>query len=245
MELLAVCHVHSEWSYDASWSLQALSEKFRRRGCRILMMTEHDRGFSPARFDEYREACAKASSDAILVVPGIEYSDAANHVHVLVWGPVPFLGEGLPTGEMLEAVRSAGGVAVLAHPSRRDAWKNFESSWADRLLGIEIWNRKYDGWAPSQTAPALLQATGAVPFVGLDFHTERQSFPLGMKLEVPAAISESAVLDSLNSRRCTPVAFGLPISQTIARTAFPVLRLAEQGRRTAAALLRQAKGPKR
>jgi hypothetical protein len=244
MELLAVCHVHSEWSYDGSWSLQGLSEKFRRRGCRILMMTEHDRGFTAARFAEYREACAKASTDEILVVSGIEYSDAANRVHVLVWGPVPFLGEGLPTGDMLEAVHVAGGVAVLAHPSRRDAWKTFESSWADRLLGIEIWNRKYDGWAPSQTAPALLQATGAIPFVGLDFHTERQSFPLGMKLEVPAAISESTVLESLSSRRCSPVAFGVPLGQKIARSAFPVLRLAEQSRRTAASLLRQAKGRK-
>src|SRR6266404_1297988 len=245
MELLTVCHVHSEWSYDGSWSLQALSGKFRRRGCRILMMTEHDRGFTPARFAEYREACAKASSDEILVVPGMEYSDAANRVHVLVWGPVPFLGEGLPTGEMLGAVRSAGGVAVLAHPSRRDAWKTFEASWADRLLGIEIWNRKYDGWAPSQTAPALLKATGAIPFVGLDFHTERQSFPLGMRLDVPAAMSEYAVIDSLKSRRCTPLALGLPISQNIARTALPVLRLAEQSRRTAASLLKQTKGAKR
>jgi len=245
MELLAVCHVHSEWSYDGSWSLQALSEKFRIRGCRIVMMTEHDRGFSPERFAEYREACAKASSEGILVVPGIEYSDAANRVHVLVWGAVPFLGEGLPTGEMLEAVRSARGVAVLAHPSRRDAWKSFEASWADRLLGIEIWNRKYDGWAPSQTAPALLQATGAIPFVGLDFHTERQSFPLGMRLEVPGAISEFAVLDSLRSRRCTPLAFSLPLGQRIARTTLPVLRLAEKSRRTAASFMRRAKGPKR
>ena len=241
MEILAVCHVHSEWSYDGSWALQALSEKFRRRGCRVLMMTEHDRGFTTARFDEYREACAKASSDEILVVPGIEYSDAANRVHVLVWGRLPFLGEGLPTGELLEAAHSAGGVAVLAHPSRRDAWKTFEASWASRLLGIEIWNRKYDGWAPSKTAPALLQATGAIPFVGLDFHTERQSFPLGMKLEIPVEVSESTVLGALSARRCSPVAFGLPLGQKMARSAIPVLRLAEQSRRLAASLLKKAK----
>ena len=150
MECFAVCHVHSEWSYDGSWSLEALSAKFGRRGCRIVMMTEHDRGFTTSRLDQYRKACNQASSAEMFVLPGIEYSDATNRVHVLVWGPVPFLGEGLPTGEMLDAVHGAGGVAVLAHPSRRDAWKSFESSWADRLLGIEIWNRKYDGWAPSR-----------------------------------------------------------------------------------------------
>src|ERR1700676_673824 len=164
MDILAVCHVHAEWSYNGSWSLQDLGQEFHRRGFRIVMMTEHDRGFTPTRFAEYRKACAQASSERILVVPGIEYSDAANRVHVLVWGPVPFLGEGMPTGEILEAVHSAGGVAVLAHPSRRDAWKSFEPCWAKLLLGIEIWNRKYDGWASSQTAPALLKTAGAIPF---------------------------------------------------------------------------------
>src|ERR1700690_1085346 len=121
MEVLAASHIHSDWSYDGSWSLQALSKRFCERGYRVLMMTEHDRGFTPDRFAEYREACAEASSPEMLVMPGIEYSDADNRVHVLVWG-VPFLGEELPTAEMLEAVRLANGVAVLAHPSRRSAW---------------------------------------------------------------------------------------------------------------------------
>src|SRR5580704_16965078 len=108
MEHLAVCHAHSNWSYDGSWSLEALSSKFSRQGCRVLMMTEHDRGFTAARFDQYREACAQASTAEILVVPGIEYSDTANRMHVLAWGPVPFLGEGLATSEMLDAVQAAG-----------------------------------------------------------------------------------------------------------------------------------------
>jgi len=60
-------------------------------------------------------------SAEILVVPGIEYIDAANRVHVLVWGEVPFLGERLSTNKMLEGVKIANGVAVLAHSSRRNA----------------------------------------------------------------------------------------------------------------------------
>lgn len=238
MEVLAVCHVHSKWSYDGSWSLEELSGKFSRSGCRIVMMTEHDRGFTSARFDGYRNACAQASSGDITVVPGIEYSDAANRVHVLVWGRVPFLGEGLPTGEMLEAVRAANGVAVLAHPSRKRAWECFEPSWAERLLGIEGWNRKYDGWAPSESSPALLQKSGAIPFVGLDFHTERQSFPLAMALDLDTTVSEDNVLDCLRSRRCSPRAFGVPLNQNLFRTALPALKIAERSRRTAASIAR-------
>jgi hypothetical protein len=240
MEVLAVCHAHSTWSYDGSWSLEALSAKFGRRGCRILMMTEHDRGFTASRLDEYRGACARASSSEFLVIPGIEYSDAANRVHVLVWGPVPFLGEAVPTSEMLEGVRAAGGVAVLAHPSRRDAWKSFEPDWMGRLLGIEAWNRKYDGWAPSQTAPALLRTAGAIPFVGLDFHTQRQSFPLVMALDIGGAVTEEAVLNCLKARRCSARAFGLPLGESLVRTALPMLRVAERSRRKAASIAKRS-----
>jgi hypothetical protein len=239
MEAIAVCHVHSEWSYDAKWSLDALRAKFLERGCRILMMTEHDRGFSLPRWDEYRRACAQASSDRILIVPGMEYSDAANRLHVLVWGAVPFLGEGLPTGEMLRRVKAANGVAVLAHPSRKSAWQAFEPEWADQLLGVERWNRKYDGWAPSETSSVLLQKANAVPFVGLDFHTQRQLFPLTMTLDIDGSVTEESVLECLRAHRCSPCAFGAPLSQRLFRKALPAFRIAERSRRTAARIARQ------
>jgi hypothetical protein len=240
MEALSVCHVHSHWSYDGSWSLEQLSAKFRGQGCRVLMMTEHDRGFTTERLEQYRAACTKASSRDLLVVPGIEYSDADNRVHVLVWGPVPFLGEGLPTSEMLESVRVANGVAVLAHPSRKKAWERFESHWAERLLGIEVWNRKYDGWAPSQTSPVLIEKSSAIPFVGLDFHTDRQSFPLSMALDIQASVTEDTVLDCLRSRRCSPRAFRSPLDQNLFRAALPALKIAERSRRTAASIARRS-----
>jgi hypothetical protein len=236
-EVQAVCHVHSTWSYDGSWTLEALRDRFRRRGARVLMMTEHDRGFSPERLAEFRGACQRASSQEILVVPGIEYSDAQNRVHVLVWGPVPFLGENLPTAEMLAKVKAANGLAVLAHPTRRDAWKAFEPSWTDHLLGIEAWNRKYDGWAPSKTAPSLLQQSGAVPFVGLDFHTERQSAPLAMALDLdPKNISEDTVLDCLRQRRCYARTWGVPLDHGLVAKASGLLRMAEKSRKTAASI---------
>jgi hypothetical protein len=201
------------------------------------MMTEHDRGFSPERLAEFRGACLRASSEEILVVPGIEYSDAQNRVHVLVWGPVPFLGESLPTAEMLAKVKAANGLAVLAHPTRRDAWKAFEPSWTNHLLGIEAWNRKYDGWAPSKTAPGLLQQSGAVPFVGLDFHTERQSAPLAMAMDLdPKHITEESVLDCLRQRRCQARVSGVPLNHGLVTTASGLLRIAEKSRKTAASI---------
>src|SRR6201998_712321 len=179
----AACHIHSEWSYDAKWPLRDLGAEFARRGYRVLLVTEHDRGFSELRFQQHRSACADTSSGDLLVVPGIEYSDSDNVVHILTWGLGYFLGEGLPTLRLLQRVRAESGVAVMAHPARRKAWTLYDSAWAGYLTGIEVWDRKADGWAPSSVAPQLLNGTLLVPFASLDFHQQNQMFPLSMQLD--------------------------------------------------------------
>jgi hypothetical protein len=205
---------------------------FSHRGYRIMMTTEHDRGFSDSRLAEYRAECARSSTSSLFVLPGIEYSDADNRVHVLVWGPVPFLGDGLPTGQMLDAVADHGGVAVLAHPERRNVWESFTPKWQQRLLGIEVWNRKYDGWAPSARAAALVGRAGRIPFVGLDFHSQRQFFPLAMKVGVDdGPIDEERVMSALRAGRCAATAFGMPLSGDRFERRLPYLRVAERGRR--------------
>jgi hypothetical protein len=238
----AACHIHSHWSYDGQWPLAKLTAEFGRRGYHVLLTTEHDRGFSQARFLEYREDCAKASTERVLIVPGIEYSDAGNVVHILVWGSIPFFGEALPTGELLDKVKAAGGFAVLAHPSRKEAWKSFDPRWASNLLGIEIWNRKTDGWAPSNTAMPLLRGTSLLPFAGLDFHTRRQFFPLATELEIQSPITETSVLECLKLRRCRATALSMSLEEFLPQGwRRSGLEAAEYGRRAAALAFRKLK----
>lgn len=237
----AACHIHSNWSYDGKWKLSELAAEFGSRGYRVVMMTEHDRGFSESRRQELWAACAKASSKDLLMLPGIEYSDANNTVHVLVWGPVPFVGENVPTAELLKAVKSANGVAVLAHPTRRNAWRVFDPAWVDNLLGIEIWNRKTDGWSPSKTALPLLEGTRMLPFVGMDFHDSKQMFRLAMQLDMASEINEESVLDCLRARRCRALAFGRPVKDVVSGIFGMTLRSAENVRRTAATAYRSLK----
>jgi hypothetical protein len=175
------------------------------------------------------------------MIPGIEYSDASNQVHILVWGDVPFLGENLPTGETLRRVKEAGGVAVLAHPFRRNAWQCFEPNWGEALAGIEVWNRKYDGWAPNRIAQDLQRSVGAIPFVGLDFHTQRQFFPLAMAMEIDSTVTERAVLDCIHARRVNPRVFGLEVEGQLVRHALPILGAAEASRKKAARASRKMK----
>jgi hypothetical protein len=127
----AACHVHSDWSYDGQWPLERIATAFSRRGYRVVMLTEHDRTFDEPRRLEYREACHRASSDRILLLPGIEYSDSASCVHLLTWGDVPFLGVDVKTEGALAAVAGSGGVAVFAQPTRREAWKVFNRAWGE------------------------------------------------------------------------------------------------------------------
>ena len=52
----AVAHVHSEWSDDASWPLSRIAATFSRRGYHVVLMSEHSRGFTAAKWDDYRQA---------------------------------------------------------------------------------------------------------------------------------------------------------------------------------------------
>lgn len=182
MRVRAVAHIHSEWSDDASWPLERLVESFRERRCGVLLMCEHSRGFTDTKWSRYVEACARASTTEVLVVPGLEYNDADNVVHVPVWGDLPFLGETPDIAEVLARASAARGIAVFAHPWRRDAWRRFDPTWSEHLTAVEIWNRKYDGWAPNRAALAYARELGVPGFVSLDFHTARQFFPLALEL---------------------------------------------------------------
>jgi hypothetical protein len=83
-----------------------------------------------------------------------------------------------------------------------------------------------------------MHTAGAIPFVGLDFHTQRQSFPLVMALDMDEIVTEETVLDCLSSRRCHPRVFGLPLSESMIGRVLPVLGMAEGSRRMLASIVR-------
>jgi hypothetical protein len=209
-ELRVAAHVHSDWSYDGSWTLGRLAEAFADRNYQVVLTAEHDRTFDAGRWEQYRAACAAASNERVRIVPGIEYSDGENLVHMPVWGAEEFLGRGRPTGEVLADAHACGAVAVIAHPSRRDAWRALPPDWLALASGIEVWNRKYDGWAPSSVGLELSDRDGLLPMVGLDFHTARQFFPLAMVGEISGPVDDTAVIDALRAGRLAPSAFARP-----------------------------------
>jgi predicted metal-dependent phosphoesterase TrpH len=238
----AAVHIHSDWSYDGSWRLEDLAAELKRRGYDAMLMAEHDRGFDQERWLAYRQACTAATARlGILVVPGIEYSDPENVVHVPVWGKdLPFLGEGRRTADLIAEAAEAGAAPMLAHPERRDAWTRVEQQSLERLVGIEVWNRKYHGWAPGSLASELwAKNEGLIPFFGLDFHTHRQFFPLAMSIDVDAVAAPADVVEALLQRRCRPLAFGVDGGRFLGGPGFGAARAAERSRKVVRPIVRR------
>ena len=107
-------------------------------------------------------------------------------------------------------MRAAGGVAVFAHPARRDAWRLFRDPWVPLLDGIEIWNRKADGLAPGAQALRLQAETGLAPTVGVDFHRARHLYPLDHAVAAAAATRdglEPALVQAIREGRLAPRAY--------------------------------------
>jgi hypothetical protein len=236
--LRLACHVHSDWSYDGKWKLESIARLFGSLGYDGVLMAEHDRGFTEERWEAYREACASTDGHGALLVPGVEYSDAENVIHVPVWGDVPFLGEGLPTGEMLSRATELDASAVLAHPARRNAAERFDPDWGRHLLGVEWWNRKYDGYAPGPDAGRALASQGAVPFASMDFHTSRQLAPLVMVVESEKGLSAEGVFEALSARRCRPELLGMSALRFTQGRGNQAVRALERTRRFVARRLR-------
>lgn len=192
MTRLAV-HVHSTWSHDGTRSLSEIAQLFRRLRYDAVMLCEHDTDFDAGRWQAYRAACRAASQDGAVLIPGMEYSDPDNVVHIPVWGAEAFLGRSRPTRDLLADLHG-GTFAVLAHPERRDAWARFDPTWLESLAGVEIWNRKYDGVRLSHRGVDLIANHPRLrPTVGLDFHTRRQLFPFALQtpsavVDVPSAV---------------------------------------------------------
>lgn len=212
----ALLHAHSDWSYDGSWTLEQLGRLFTRWGFDVALMSEHDTGFDPESFGAYRAACAAASPPGgCLLVPGIEYSSPDNDIHILTWGLNRFLAEHRPVDETLSRVEEAGGVAVFAHPARRDAWAKYDPAWTPRLCAVEIWNRKTDGLKPGAEAIHLWRKTGLAATVGVDFHRLKHLYPLDNLIDVDVTAQDQDIdcayetLRALRERRTRPRAVGL------------------------------------
>ena len=106
---LGIVHVHSSYSHDGRDSLAALTAFAAERGIGFVGLTDHAEDFSEARWHEYVAECAGASTDAVRLVPGLEFRFADfRGLHLLAFG----LGQG--SGGHRSSHRKVAAVAAVS-----------------------------------------------------------------------------------------------------------------------------------
>lgn len=223
-------HCHSTWSYDGSWTLADIARFFAKRGYDAVMMSEHDTGFDPESWPAFKAECAAASVHGCTLFPGIEYSSPDNDIHILTWGIDGFFKEHQPVADILDWTKEQGGVAIFAHPTRRNAWRQFDDAWTPYLRGIELWNRKTDGVAPGGPATDLLKATGLPPTLGIDFHKLKHYWPLSHHIEV-GEDWQADIVGAISDGWLDLRVFGKPVLDEKGEANVPVSKAIDSARR--------------
>jgi hypothetical protein len=236
-------HVHTRHSDDSDWRLERLAVVLSRAGFDGALVCDHDRTMDAATWGRIQAECDEVGDrTGFLLVPGIEYQDPDHVVHVPVFGRAPFYGRSPGTADLLPRAHADGAASVFAHPRRRDAFLRFDPDWAPHLVGIEAWNRKYDGIRPNDWALEQAATVGVGAMVALDWHGPRQLYPLALRVLDPGGGSNlergMAVVAALRAGRTTATAFGLPLDRFRRGVLGGLSRSAETARRAAAPAVR-------
>jgi len=180
-------HVHSFFSKDAAGSPESLIAAAMAKGLRGIAITDHD---TCGAHEYLKDHPAPAG---FLVVPGVEVSTAEGHLLCLGL-TLPFL-KGAPAAEVVEAVKSGGGLAVPAHPF--DRWRaGIRPAVLDTLdlEAIEVFNAAVTSRSSNDKALAYARARGLKMIAASDAHhasavgASTTAFEMG-ELTVPALLA--------------------------------------------------------
>lgn len=156
-------HVHSFFSKDATASPESLFESARAKGLSGIAITDHD----TCEAHEYLKA--HPLPQGFLVIPGVEVSTAEGHL--LCLGLTLPLLKGASVKEVMEVVRSGGGLAIPAHPF--DQWRaGIRADVLDTLPleVLEVFNAAVTSRGYNEKALAYAQSRGLSMTAASDAH---------------------------------------------------------------------------
>ena len=215
MTIKCLLHVHSSFSYDSKTDLADVARTARKHGFACVLMSEHNNFMNVDSTAALVRRCEELSDETLLIVPGLELAFDQNSVHLLAYGIREYIDSATPGctfASLVNQVRAAGGVPVLAHPTRRNAMSRVSLDDLRTLDGVEIWNVKSGNrFFPSSVELRFLErlrASGARLFgyAGVDWHHLARFSPIAVALDAPALTRES-VLEHLrlgHFRVCGP-----------------------------------------
>ena len=189
-------HLHTAASPDGRSSLEGIAKAAKAAGLDAIAVTDHD-------------LCTPvpAALEGVLLIPGCEVSTAAGHITGLfLERPLPLEALGrLPAPETaVEAIREAGGLAVLAHPYQRPGAAPEQFTFP--LDAIEAVNARACFKVPeaNEKAAALAQKRGLPAVGGSDAHDAAEVGNAYTELEAEA-LAVSALREALAAGRSRAV----------------------------------------
>ena len=206
MTVDCLLHVHSSFSYDSKTDLADIARIAREQGIGCVLMSEHNNFMTPADVERFVARCDELSDASLLIIPGLELAYDSNRIHLLAFGVREYISstaEGCTFASLVKAVHDAGGVAVLAHPSHKQAVEHIDAADLDALDGIEIWNVKNGNrFFPTTADVATLRrarqrSTRPHAFAGVDWHHLNTFARVVLRVETPA-LRATDILRSLS-----------------------------------------------
>jgi len=171
---LGVVHVHSNYSHDGRDSLTSLAAFAAARGIGFVGLTDHAEDFTETRWHEYVAECAAASTEAVRLIPGLEFRFVGlRGLHLLAFGLTRWIEPTTPD-EFIELAPAASRLTAVAHPVL--ASYEIPASVRAGIDAVEVWNATYNTrYLPDPRAFRLLHQMqrarpGIVCFAGLDQH---------------------------------------------------------------------------
>jgi predicted metal-dependent phosphoesterase TrpH len=157
-------HVHTEASYDASGSVEAVLSRAESVGLDAVAITDHDTTVGA------REACRVADEYDVTVVPGVEVTTDSGHLLALGVRDRPAVNT--PFADTVEWVRDSGGVAIVPHPFQVTRHGVRKRDLAD-CDGLEVFNAWAMTGIQNRRARAYADARGYPQVGASDAHDPR------------------------------------------------------------------------
>ncbi len=126
-------HVHSRHSPDSRTTVEAIVMQAMEAGLRGIALTDHNTVRGLAKLAELQKKYPR-----YLLVPGVEVS--AHEGHVLAYGLSETPPRGRLVAETVDWVEARGGVAVVAHPFRRNHGVGERIAREARIDALEVRN---------------------------------------------------------------------------------------------------------
>jgi hypothetical protein len=172
--VVGAVHVHSDYSHDGRDPLERVRDRAAVLGIRFLALTDHAEDFDAARFQAYSAACRTTSTDAVQLIPGLEFRfPHFRGLHLLACGLREWITPATPD-EFMAMAPTVSGLTIVAHPVLA-RYRIPLSVW-NGIDAVEVWNATYNTrYLPDPQAIELLRTlrctrASAVAVAGLDQH---------------------------------------------------------------------------